>query len=149
MGQVTIQLPTISSDSKSSFSQDISYWSNLWNGYIHEFQDVIIHCWNEETEVIAKLDSIADHTQKEGLITLFTLSLTEENRTFLKEHSVDPRGGLKWFTLFFQVNGEERLEVGHYGSEIVLYRVDEEQAEKFIALFLKTVSSHFYGDYTE
>lgn len=149
MGQVTIQLPTISSSSKSSFSEDISYWSNLWNRYIHEFQDVIIHCWNEETEVIAKLDSIADLTQKEGLITLFTLSLTEDNRTFLKEHSVDPRGGLKWFTLFFQVDGEERLEVGHYGSEIVLYRVDEEQAEKFIAIFPETVSSQFYEDYKE
>ncbi|WP_313894484.1 hypothetical protein [Psychrobacillus sp.] len=149
MGQVAIHLPAISSDSKTAFAEDTSYWLNMWEDYINVFQSVVIHCWNEETEAITELDSIAEFTIKEGLITLFTISLTEGNRAFLKEHSVDPRGGLKWFTLFFQVNGEERLEVGHYGSEIVVYKVDEEQAEKFIALFPESSSSHYYEDYIE
>lgn len=149
MGQVAIHLSAISSDSKTAFAEDTSYWLSIWKDYINEFQSVVIHCWNEETEAIAELDSIAEYTTKEGLITLFTISLTEDNRAFFKEHSVDPRGGLKWFTLFFQVDGEERLEVGHYGSEIVVYNVDEAQAEKFIALFPETASSHYYEDYLE
>ena len=31
--------------------------------------------------------------------------------------------------------GDEVLEIGHYGSEIILYKVDEEEAEKFSSLF--------------
>lgn len=149
MGQVTIQLPTISSDSKVGFSEDISYWLNLWDNYINEFQNVVIHCWNEETEAIEELNQITDISVKEGLITSFTLSLTEDTRTFLREHSADANGGLKWFTLFFQIDNENRLVIGHYGSEIVFFFVNKEHAEKFMSLFPETVSSQFYDDYIE
>ena len=66
--------------------------------------------------------------------------------TYFRNNSIDPKGGLKWFTMFFNKDGDERLEIGHYGSEIILYKVDEEEAEKFISLFTSSAITHFYDE---
>ena len=66
--------------------------------------------------------------------------------TYFRNNSIDPKGGLKWFMMFFNKDGDERLEIGHYGSEIILYKVDEEEAEKFISLFTSSATTHFYDE---
>ena len=57
--------------------------------------------------------------------------------TFLRNQSIDPNGGLKWFTLFFYKEDIQMLEIAQYGSEIVLYGVDEKEAQNFKRCFLK------------
>ena len=71
----------------------------------------------------------------EGLVKVFTVTLNEENCTFLRNQSIDPNGGLKWFTLFFYKEDVQMLEIAQYGSEIVLYGVDEKEAEELQTLF--------------
>ena len=46
--------------------------------------------------------------------------------------------------MFFKKDGEERLEIGQYGSENILYKVDEEEAEKFISIFSSSAVRNFY-----
>lgn len=146
MGHVFVQLQTISTNRKTGFAEDVSHWFTLWDLYTVNMDEVIIHCWEEEKKFIEELSPKAAFIKNEGLITIFTLNLTEENRSFLREHSVDQNGGLKWFTMFFQKDGEQRLVVSHYGSENVLYQADKEEAERFVSLFSSEVSATYDGD---
>ncbi|QFF99770.1 hypothetical protein PB01_13480 [Psychrobacillus glaciei] len=146
MGNVVVKIETMSTEGKSSFPSDVNFWTNLLDNYTNEFQEVVIQCWNEEEHAINELSSRAASTTNEGLIKIFYINLNEENRVFLRNHSVDPNGGLKWFTMFFNVNGDERLEVSHYGSEIILYKADEEIAKQFISIFSSSITTHYYDE---
>ena len=48
--------------------------------------------------------------------------------------------------MFFQKGGEQRLVIGHYGSENVLYHVDKEEADRFMSIFPSVVSSQYNED---
>ena len=67
---------------------------------------------------------------------------------FLRDNSIDSKGGLKWFTMFFHEEGDEVMEIGHYGSEIILYKVNEEEADKFSSLFPQTSTIEYYEEHT-
>ena len=84
MGSVFIQLQTISGDNKTGFAEDISHWERLWDSYMGEMEEVMIHCWGEEKEAIEELTPRTAFIKDESLVTIFTLNLTEDNSTFLK-----------------------------------------------------------------
>lgn len=145
MGNVVVTTEAMSVEGKSSFPIETSFWEDLWDQYTTEFQEVVVHCWMEEIDVFEELNSRAVSVQTEGLMKVVTINLTDENRLYFRNYSVDPKGGLKWFTMFFHVDGVEQLEIGHYGSEIILYKVNEEEAEKFIEIFPKTADSVYHA----
>lgn len=147
MGNITITIESISVEGKSSCPVDTSFWESLWEQYTAEFTELVIHCWMEEQEVVDELAARAVNVMNEGLMKVFTINLSEDNRLFFRNYSIDPKGGLKWFTMFFHVNGDERLEIGHYGAEIILYHVDKEKASEFSALFPRSSISNFHEDY--
>jgi|GEM_PF-5305440 len=149
MGNITVTIESSSVDGKSSCPVDTSFWKNIWEQYTTEFTELIIHCWMEEQEVVDELGARAVNVINEGLMKVFTINLSEDNRLFFCNYSIDPKGGLKWFKMFFHVNGDERLEIGHYGSEITLYNVDKEKATEFSALFPRSSISNFHDDYEE
>lgn len=136
----------MSIEGKSSFAMDTSFWQDLWDNYTNTFQDVVIHCWKEEEEIIDELRPKAVSIINEGLVKIMTVNLNEENHTYFRNNSIDPKGGLKWFMMFFNKDGDERLEIGHYGAEVILYKVDEEEAGKFISLFTSSATTHFYDE---
>ncbi|WP_391116542.1 hypothetical protein [Psychrobacillus sp. L3] len=146
MGNVVVTIETMSSEKKSSFPSNVSFWTDLWDNYTNEFQEVIIQCWKEEEEVVNELQPKAASSRSEGLIKVLTINLNEENCTYLRDHSIDTKGGLKWFAMFFNIEGDERLEVSHYGSEIILYKTDEERAKEFISIFPSSITTHYYDE---
>ena len=111
--------------------------------------EVVIHCWKEELAAIEELSARAISVMDEGLMKVLTINLNEDNRLFLRSHSIDVNGGLKWLAMFFHIDGDERLEISHYGSEIILYKVDEEEAKNFISIFSPSVITHYYDDYAD
>lgn len=145
MGNVVVTTEAMSVEGKSSFPVDTSFWEDLWDQYTNEFEEVVIHCWMEELDILEELNSRAVSVQTEGLMKVFTINLTDENRLYFRNYSVDPKGGLKWFTMFFQQDGVEQMEVGHYGSEIILYKVNKEEAEKFVEIFPKIADSEYHA----
>lgn len=150
MGNIVITLESMSTNEKSSFPSNTDYWSNLWDNYTNDYPEVVIHCWEEETDAIEELSARAVSVLNEGLMKIITVNLNEDNRLFFRNYSSDPKGGLKWFMMFFHIDGEERLEIGRYGSEIILYKVDEEEAEVFSAIFLPSAAtSNFSEDYSD
>ncbi|MEI4769200.1 hypothetical protein WAX74_06030 [Psychrobacillus sp. FJAT-51614] len=149
MGNIVITGETISTNEKSSFAMNTSFWIDLWDKYTNEFHEVVIHCWKEELDVIEELSPRAVSVMDEGLIKVLTINLNEENRLFFRNSSIDLKGGLKWFKMFFHVDGDERLEIGHYGSEIILYKVNEEVANNFVSIFSPSVITHYYDDYAD
>ncbi|MFJ8066151.1 hypothetical protein ACIQYS_16110 [Psychrobacillus sp. NPDC096426] len=146
MGNVIVTTESMSIDGKSSFASDTSFWTDLWDLYTDEIDDVIIQSWKEEVEVIDELRPKAVSSINEGLVKVMTINLNEENRTYFRNNSIDPKGGLKWFKMFLNTAGDERLEIGHYGAEIILYKVNEEEAEKFISLFATSAVTSFYDE---
>lgn len=146
MGNVTVTTESMSIEGKSSFATDTSFWTNLWDNYTNTFLDVVIHCWKEEEKVIDELRPKAVSSINEGLVKIMKVNLNEENWSYFRNNSIDPKGGLKWFRMFFNKDGDERLEIGHYGAEIILYKVDEEAAENFVTLFTPSAITHFYNE---
>lgn len=149
MGNIVVSIETTSTNDKSSFATNTSFWTDLWDNYTSEFQEVVIHCWKEELAAIEELSARAISVMDEGLMKVLTINLNEDNRLFLRSHTIDVNGGLKWFAMFFYVDGDERLEISHYGSEIILYKVDEEEAKNFISIFSPSVITHYYDDYSD
>lgn len=150
MGNIVVTLESMSTNEKSSFPSNTSYWVNFWDNYTNDYPEVVIHCWEEETDVIEELSTKAVSVLTEGLMKIITVNLNEENRLFFRNYSIDPKGGLKWFMMFFHIDGEERLEIGRYGSEIILYKVDQEEAEAFSAIFLPSAATSNYSeDYSD
>ena len=58
VGNVVVTTEAMSVEGKSSFPIDTSFWEDLWDQYTNEFQEVVIHCWLEELEVLEELNSI-------------------------------------------------------------------------------------------
>ena len=149
MGNITVTMEAMSVEGKSLCPVETSFWEDLWDQYTADFQEVVVHCWKEEQEAIDELSPRAINVINEGLMKVITVNLSDENRLFFRNYSVDPRGGLKWFTMFFQVDGEEGLEIGNYGSEIILYNMNEEEKERFISIFSTSAITHYYDEYAD
>lgn len=149
MGQLVIHVEAMSLAEKESFPTDLSFWEDLWDQYTTKYSEVVIHCWSEEEQVVNELIEKSFEAMNEGLMKVFTVNLNEENRLYFRNYSMDPKGGLKWFTMFFQENGEEQLEIGHYGSEIIFSNVTEENAEEIKAIFPISTDMEYHDDYEE
>lgn len=147
MKHIKIQLETTHSEHKTSLPTTTSYWQELWDTYTIDFSSVEIHCWKEEPKHMEELEKIASLIQDQNLIIAYTVTLNEENRAFLRNHSIDENGGLKWFTLLFYKETTQMLEIGQYGSEISLYGIDEKEAETFKAIFPENVESEYFKEH--
>ncbi len=73
--------------------------------------------------------------------------MNEENRNYLRNHSIDSNGGLKWFKLFCSKEDIQMLEISQYGSEIDLYGVDETEAEEFHTLFPENSKAEYFKEH--
>jgi hypothetical protein len=147
MKHVRILLETIQKEKKSSVPIDTSYWEKLWDTYTKDFASVEIHSWLEESEQIEELSKISANSVVQGLVKVFTVTLNEENCTFLRNQSIDSNGGLKWFTLFFYKEDIQMLEIAQYGSEIVLYGVNEKEAAEFQTLFPENANAEYFKEH--
>ena len=147
MKHVRIHLETTHTEKKSSVPIDTSYWENLWDSYTRDFASVEIHSWLEETEKLEELSKISANSIEQGLVKAFTVTLNEENCTYLRNHSIDADGGLKWFTLFFYKEDVQMLEIAQYGSEIVLYGVNEKEAAEFEMLFPEDANAEYFKEH--
>lgn len=147
MKHIRIKLPTSKNDTKIAVPQGMRYWNELWDTYTEDFTSVEIHCWTVETERLGELKPLAAYSKVQGLIMTFTITLDERNWSYLRGQSIDPEGGLKWFTLYFYKNGIQMLEIAQYGSEIVLYGVDKKEADEFVKLFPDNTSSEYFKEH--
>lgn len=147
MKHIRVHLSTTKTDKKIAVPQSIAYWHELWDTYTMNFVSVEIHCWKEETEQIKELTQLAAFSTVNGLIMIFTITLDETNRAYLRGQSIDPEGGLKWFTLFFYKQSIQMLEIAQYGSEIVLYGVNKNEANEFKKLFPKTAQTEYFKEH--
>jgi hypothetical protein len=147
MKHVRILLETTHTEKKSSVPIDTNYWEKLWDTYTSDFASVEIHSWLEETEQLAELSKIAANSSEQGLVKSFTITLNEENCNYLRNHSMDSNGGLKWFTIFFYKEDIQMLEIGQYGSEIVLYGVDKKEAAEFETLFPENANAEYFKEH--
>ena len=142
-----VRLETISNNEKTVFPKSTSYWQELWDTYTTDFVSVEIHCWKEETNHIDEIVPIASRTEDQNLVLSMIVTLNEENRNFLRNHSVDPKGGLKWFSLFFYKEATQMLEIGRYGSEIALYGITEEEGELFKKIFPEDAEFEYFKEH--
>lgn len=147
MKHVRILLETTHTEKKSSVPIDTSYWKKLWDTYTRDFASVEIHSWLEESEQLEELSKIAANAIEQGLVKAFTITLDEENCNYLRNHSIDSNGGLKWFTIFFYKEDIQMLEIGQYGSEIVLYGVDKKEAIEFETLFPENANAEYFKEH--
>lgn len=147
MKHIRIHLKTSSTANKTSVPNDTSYWKKLWDSYTSEYASVEILCWQEEVHDIEELTRLSAHSVNQGLVKSFTITLDEENCNYLRNHSIDADGGLKWFTIFFYKEDIQMLEIAQYGSEIVLYGVNEKEAEEFEALFPEIENAEYFKEH--
>jgi hypothetical protein len=147
MKHVRIHLETTHTEKKSSVPVDTSYWETLWDTYTSDFASVEIHCWQEETEQLHELTNLSAQSIDQGLVKSFTITLNEVNRTYLRNHAIDSNGGIKWFTLFFYKEDIQMMEIAQYGSEIVLYGVDKNEAAEFHTLFPENADAEYFKEH--
>lgn len=147
MKHVRIHLETTHTEKKTSVPVDISYWRTLWDTYISDFSSVEIHCWQEETEKIGELTKLSAQSIDQGLVKSITITLNEDNCNYLRNHSIDSNGGLKWFTLFFYKEDIQILEIAQYGSEIDLYGVNKDEAAEFQNRFPENADAEYFKEH--
>lgn len=147
MKHIRIHLKTKRTANKTSVPNDTSYWKMLWDTYTSDYASVEIHCWKEEVHDIEEMTKLSALSVNQGLVKSFTITLNEENCNYLRNHSIDADGGLKWFTIFFYKEDIQMLEIAQYGSEIVLYGVNEKEAEEFEALFPEIENAEYFKEH--
>lgn len=147
MKHIRIHIKTSSNANRTSVPNDTSYWKKLWDTYTSEYASVEIQCWQEEVHDIEELTKLSAHSVSQGLVKSFTITLNEENCNYLRNHSIDADGGLKWFTIFFYKEDIQMLEIAQYGSEIVLYGVNEKEAEEFEAIFPEIENAEYFKEH--
>ena len=136
--QVYIAPQTISTEEKSGFPQDISFWQPLWEKFSWKAATMEIHCWTEEHEIQEQLGvRMMEIGQVRGTKTIaFKIELTEATIDWISNESFDTGGGLKWFSIFlYDALGELVLIVGHYGGEIVFYPEEDREIEEIRSFF--------------
>ena len=147
MKHVRVQLETAHTEKKTSVPVDTSYWITLWDTYTSDFSSVEIQCWQEETEKIEELIKLSAQSIDQGLVKSITITLNEENSTYLRNNSIDSNGGLKWFTVFFYKEAVQILEIAQYGSLIDFYGVNEEEAAEFQKIFPENAESEYFKEH--
>lgn len=147
MKHVRVHLSTTITGNKIAAPLSMTYWQELWDAYTVDFASIEIQCWKEETEQINELTPIAAFTSVNGLVISFTITLDESNRAYFRSNSIDSKGGLKWFKLFFYKKGIQMLEIAQYGSEIYLYGVNKNEAAEFEKLFPETAQAEYFREH--
>jgi hypothetical protein len=145
--QMYISPQTISTDEKSSFPVNTSFWEPIWSKFSKKAATMEIHCWNSENDVIDQLgEKMKNNGKVNGTETIsFTTDLTEEIIDWMRTQSYDARGGLKWFSIFlFDSIGERVAIIGHYGSEIIFYPENDNEIKEIKSFFDEEVTFHIY-----
>ncbi len=136
MGQIIVKTEAMSIEGKELYPVDTSFWEDLWDHFTSDLEEVVIHCLNEETEPMEELNQISYQTMNGYMHNELTITLTEDNRLYLRNSSIDlVVGGLKWNKMIFYKDGKVYLEINHYGSEITFYFVEKDMLEQVNFIF--------------
>lgn len=144
---VYIAPQSISTDEKTSFPVDTSFWKPLWSMLSKKAVAMEIHCWIEEVGVAKQLEEkMVNKGQVPGTETLaFSVDLTDGMVAWMATESYDKRGGLRWFSIFlYDSFGESVGSIGHYGGEIVFYPENEEEKEEVKSFFKGEFVFHLF-----
>lgn len=111
-----------------------SYWSQIVKCFLRKADSFEIHCWNEETTTIEEIKSHfyleTDIIQEENL-TIFH----GENTTAFAHYILNKAEALKWFTVNLMKGQTIVFHSGHWGTEIFVPNVTEQEIS-----FIKRVS---------
>ena len=138
---VLLAIPSYSPDDSGfqcPVGETYTYWEKIISYFLTKADTVEIHCWKDEKTAIDELSHFEGKAvvADEGDLCLFTEKKTPALSDFLIKNHVT-NGRLKWFTVNLISGGETVLHSGHWGTELAVYGLSEED----LAFITKIVPS--------
>lgn len=138
---VLLAIPSYSPDDsgfQSPVGETYTYWEKIISYFLTKADTVEIHCWKNEKTAIDELRNFEGKAvvADDGDLVIFSVKKTPALSEFLIKNHVT-NGRLKWFTVNLISSGETVLHSGHWGTELAVYGLSEED----LAFITKIVPS--------
>lgn len=126
---VLLAIPSYSPDDsgfQSPIGETYDYWEKIISYFLTKADTVEIHCWKDEKASMNELSHFEEKAAADdGDLIIFTVKKTPALSEFLvKSHLKN--GRMKWFTVNLILRGETVLHSGHWGTELAVYGLSEE-----------------------
>lgn len=111
-----------------------SFWRQIMKYFLQKADSIEIHCWNEETTTIEEIKSqfyLDTDIIQEDKLTIFH----GKNTAAFTQYISNKAGALKWFTVNLMNGKTMVLHSSHWGTEIFVPNVTEQEIS-----FIKSVS---------
>lgn len=116
-------------------TDDKRYLKVLIDEVIEKVDTIRIDCWNEdEKTIIEELSELNGGIDKSfPNMTIFNFKANEINKQGLI-YSAIGENKVRWFSLFLKNKDQTIFASEHYGSEIVIYELDDIEYQEFLRL---------------
>lgn len=103
------------------------YWVPLSKYYFEKSDNVEIHCWNEELNVIEETKTISNvlEISCENGLTYLKGPLTLEIMNYILYNAVNKKGEFKWFSIFLRKGSDTIFHSEHWATEFFVPDVTE------------------------
>ncbi|MEW9108694.1 MAG: hypothetical protein AB2374_05040 [Cytobacillus gottheilii] len=124
-------------------SYDYSYWKPLMSVFLSASDEIQIHCWSSDqdvldelyTELSTELTFRAEHN-----MLIFSGKLTKQVKKYIITDYLTPSKRLKWFSVFLSKHGHSTFNAEHYGTEFIGYKIDTSTLEEIKKILPKEIS---------
>ncbi|WP_346234559.1 hypothetical protein MKY04_13040 [Lysinibacillus telephonicus] len=125
------------------------YWFFLIDYFI-KFADFIeFHIWNEEVEIIEEL-SLKTDLEKGSLhpieMVCFQGEVNQQLMNFILNESLNELGEIKWFSIFLKKKDYTFFESSHWGSEIYIEDLNEQEITLIKSKMPANASFHHFNE---
>lgn len=112
--------------------ENMEFWIPLMEYFLKRADTIEIHCWNEEKEVIAEIETFLLGSFERKLdknITIYKGPNIPDVSNYILRKALNNEGKIKWFSIFLSKEFENVFHSEHWGKEYFAPAVNEKDIE--------------------
>ena len=137
---VVFHIPSYTTDKEFKpvpLNANYDYWVLIIKDFLLKSKIIEIQCWNDETDLIEELKSLfKEPLQCANEDNLFIIKgkVTSTIEEYLNKKYLNEKGKFKWFTINFYNDNKIVFQSGHWGTEIFIPNIFEEEVSFYSKL---------------
>ena len=128
------------------FASSYDFWTPLVLWYLKDCDTIRFDCWIDDENAISRVLPYAKKIDKKSIpyMTIVCLDITIEVVEDLIKNPLDDEQKIAWFSVFLEKEGRIIFSSSHYGIELSVSGVNEQELEFLRSLITPDFSFHIW-----
>jgi len=144
---VVFHIPSYTTDKELKplpLNDNYDYWGLVIKDFLLKSNIIEIQCWNDETDLIEEMKSLFTESRQEENLFIVKGKVTSTIEEYLTNKYLNKKGKFKWFTINFYDDNEIVFQSGHWGTEIFIPNILEEEVSFYSNLIPRDTDLFIY-----